>query len=172
MRTTTALALLSSLVLASLATSCSDPVRDAEIEALGDEDPAVPRGPEHRPGQPCVLCHSAGGPASSQPFVVGGTVFETDRDDSPGADGVRVAFVDSVGVEHVQTTNAAGNFFILESEWPDLAFPFKVGIKKGADAIPMTSTINREGSCAYCHRPGAPSRDSVGQIYLKKGGGP
>jgi len=167
---TTALALPLSLALASMTTSCTDPVRDAEIEALGPEDPAVPPGPEHRPGQPCVLCHSAGGPASSRPFVIGGTVFETDRDNSRGADGVRVAFVDSEGVEQFQTTNAAGNFFVLESEWPDLAFPFKVGIKKGADAIQMATTINREGSCAYCHRPGAPSYDSVGQIYLKKGG--
>ena len=56
--------------LLATSTSCTDPLRDREIEALGDEAPGVSPGPEHRPGQPCVLCHSDGGPASSKPFAV------------------------------------------------------------------------------------------------------
>src|SRR4051794_4421968 len=53
--------------------SCGDPVSDARIAALGPEDPGVPPGPLHRPGQPCVVCHSRQGPAS--PFLVAGTVY-------------------------------------------------------------------------------------------------
>ena len=76
-RTIQCLSLASVVALASFATSCTDPVRDRAIERLGAEDPAVAIGPEHRPGQPCVLCHSEGGPASGKPFAIAGTVFET-----------------------------------------------------------------------------------------------
>jgi hypothetical protein len=154
--------------------SCTDPVRDRAIERLGGEDPAVPMGPEHRPGQPCVLCHSDGGPASDHPFVIAGTIFETNQPDSKGAEGVTVFFIDAASATRNYDTNAAGNFFIPQSEWSDLTFPFKTGIVKGGKQFPMNSTVNREGSCNFCHRPvpGSPyalptddPRESIGQIY-------
>jgi len=157
-------------VFGATVSSCSDPVPDAQIAALGDEDPGVPVGPEHRPGQPCVLCHTARGPASNSPFAIGGTVYETNAAGSPGAENVRVVFVDSVGAERVATTNAAGNFYITQAAWSDLAYPFKVAIKRGADEQRMTTTVNREGSCNYCHLPGNGTRDSIAQVYLKLGG--
>jgi hypothetical protein len=160
---------LAVLAAVTATASCTDPVRDTQIAQLGDEDPSIPQGPEHRAGQPCVLCHSAGGPASDKPFMIGGTVYET-ANGSQGADGVRVVFVDSVGAERAVTTNAVGNFFIREAEWSDLAFPFKVGVKRGNDQEVMNTTINREGSCNFCHRPGKGSYDAVPQVYLKAGG--
>jgi hypothetical protein len=164
------------LVVAAGFVSCSDPVRDLQISRLGGEDPSVAVGELHRPGQPCVLCHSAGGPASKSPFAIGGTVFETSAPDSMGAEGVQVLFIDSASATRNYTTNAAGNFFVPESEWPDLTFPFKVGLlTKDSKAVPMQSTINRQGSCNFCHKPnlgsplaytGEDQRESIGQIYL------
>ena len=43
------------------------------------EAPGVRRGPLHRPGQPCLLCHD-GALGDPQRFTVAGTVFQT-----PGA---------------------------------------------------------------------------------------
>lgn len=167
------------LGLAALFVSCTDPVRDQQIERLGGEDPRVSPGPEHRPGQPCVLCHSDGGPASDFKFAIAGTIFETSSPQSNGAEGVKVFFIDAASAKRTYETNAAGNFFIPESEWSDLTYPFRVGIlKEGANnnnPIPMTSVVNREGSCNFCHRPnpGSPyaipgddQRSSIGQIFV------
>ena len=55
------------------------------------------------------------------------------------------------------------------------SLPFKVGLLKDGKPIPMTSTVNREGSCNFCHRPnpGSPyalpdedPRSSIGQIFV------
>jgi hypothetical protein len=156
--------------------SCTDPVRSQRIAALGGEDPGVPTGPLHRPGQPCVLCHSSGGPASNAPFVIAGTIFETNSPDSNGADGVQVLFIDAASSQRRYDTNEVGNFFIPESEWSDLTFPFKVGLlSKDGKQVPMNSTVNREGSCNFCHRPVPGSRlalptddprSSIPQIYV------
>ena len=163
------------LGFAAVFVSCSDPVRDQAIERLGGEDPRVAQGPEHRPGQPCVLCHSDGGPASDHKFAIAGTIFETGSPDSKGAEGVTVLFIDAASAMRNYDTNAAGNFFIPESEWSDLTFPFKVGLLKDGKQIPMMSTVNREGSCNFCHRPnpGSPyairgddPRSSIGQIFV------
>jgi hypothetical protein len=149
------IALLGLISLAACSSvSCSDPVRDRRIGELGGEDPNVPTGPLHRPGQPCVLCHSAGGPASKAPFAVAGTIFATNRADADGAEGVQVLFIDAASSQRRYDTNAAGNFYIPESEWSDLTFPFKVGLlSKDGKQVPMNSTVNREGSCNFCHRP-------------------
>ena len=171
--------LLTMVGVVALFVSCSDPVRDQAIERLGGEDPRVPTGPEHRPGQPCVLCHSDGGPASNFKFAIAGTIFETNAPNSNGAEGVQVLFIDAASATRTYPTNAAGNFFIPESEWSDLTFPFKVGLLKAGKPIPMSSTINREGSCNFCHRPnpGSPHaiagddpRSSIGQIYVANAG--
>jgi hypothetical protein len=156
--------------------SCTDPVRDREIGRLGGEDPAVPTGPDHRPGQPCVLCHSAGGPASKSPFAIAGTIFESPSPKANGAQGVQVLFIDSSSATRTYVTTASGNFFIPEGEWSDLTFPFKVGLlTKDGKPVPMTTTVNREGSCNFCHkpnpgsryaRPGDDQRESIGQIYI------
>lgn len=135
---------------------CTDPVRDRRIEALGGEDPNVPVGPDHRPGQPCVLCHSEGGPAADKPFAVAGTIYETPSPKSPGAEGIVVKFVDGRrrGPRTSPRTGPSGNFFVPESEWPDLTFPFAVGLYRDGEIEPvvrMTTLVNREPSCNACH---------------------
>lgn len=165
--------------LAMMHASCTDPVRDQQIEALGEE--VGEPGPEHRPGQPCLLCHSQGGPAADKSFKVAGTIFETNEPGSPGADGVVVEMIDANGLSPTTrpTTNRAGNFWVTNDEWSDLEFPFRVRIfPKGApEPLRMETTVNREGSCNYCHRPFPKgplsegerqvNRSSVGQIYVK-----
>ena len=157
--------------LATFSTSCTDPVKDHAIERLGPERGGVAEGPEHRPGQPCVLCHSDGGPASKHKFAIGGTVFETATADK-GAANVGVYFKDNDNVQRQVVTNAAGNFYVREEEWPDLTFPFKTGVKRGQGLpVLMQSTINREGSCNFCHElPGGDSRESIGPIFAPGGG--
>lgn len=166
-----AIRLVSVLGFALLAASCTDPVKDHAIERLGPEQGGVPEGPEHRPGQPCVLCHSDGGPASDHKFAIGGTIFDTAKADK-GAENVRVYFIDAANAERQVVTNAVGNFFIRESEWPDLTFPFKTGIRRGTGLpVSMQSTINREGSCNFCHQlPGGDPRESIGPIFAPGGG--
>ena len=172
--TSRALSALGLALMGAFFMSCTDPVRDRQIERLGGEAGNVPMGPLHRPGQPCVLCHSDGGPASGK-FAVAGTIFETSAADSKGAADVRVLFIDAASAQREATTNEAGNFYLTDAEWPDLTYPFKVGILKGNMPVRMRSTINREPSCNFCHKPnpgsklslpGDDSRESVGQVFV------
>lgn len=154
------------VVLAGLLlASCTDPVHREQIEALGPERPGESEGPLHRSGQPCLVCHASGGPASDHPFVIAGTVYTTAAGDV-GADGVKVFFVDVNNQPRTATANAAGNFFVREEEWPDLTFPFKTGVLRGTTGTRMATTINREGSCNSCHQPqGADARTSIGPLH-------
>ena len=69
--------------------SCTDPVLDDQIEALGPETGNP--GPTHRPGQPCVLCHSQLGPASDSVFLLAGTVYDSPTRITPLGGKARVA---------------------------------------------------------------------------------
>ncbi|WP_394836875.1 hypothetical protein LVJ94_08200 [Pendulispora rubella] len=138
--------------------SCTDPVIDDAIERLGDEPGSPGEGPEHRPGQPCVLCHRDGGPASSH-FAVAGTIYDGPDSTSKPVTGAEVIFVDAVnnyprqgGQKKPIFTNKAGNFYVLAEDWPDLQFPFHVKVVKGASTRVMVSHVGREPSCAGCHR--------------------
>ena len=162
---------------------CTDPVRDAEIEALGPEEPGVPLDGDHRPGQPCLHCHTKGGPAKTA-FAIAGTVYETDEPGSKGADGIFVQFVDSAGgaPREIPQTGPSGNFYVPLQDWPDIRYPIRVGLYtdlNGPPTVVMKSLINREGSCNFCHRPNIEdpnedeieeSRSSAGQIYMRSGG--
>ena len=184
-RTLTALAFVATVVIsASGLGGCTDPVRDAEIEALGPEEPGVTPNPEHRPGQPCLHCHTKGGPASNKPFAIAGTIYETDQPGSKGADGITVQFVDSAGGAPRESpqTGPSGNFYVPLQDWPDLRYPVRVGLYEdpnGPPTVIMKSLINREGSCNFCHRPNLSdmtddeiddSRSSAGQIFMRSGG--
>lgn len=167
-------------LVALLLASCNDPVRDRKIAELGGEDPAIPVGPLHRAGQPCLLCHSDGGPAGDKPFAIAGTIFATNAPGSPGQKDVLVRFVDGSGgfPNFDPVTNESGNFFVRVDDWPKLTFPARVAIfPPGKPAQPMASTINREGSCNACHQPNiAPpfssddadyNAQSIGQIFVE-----
>ncbi len=149
---------LTALVVGIPAIGCTDPVRDAEIDALGPEVPGVSPGENHRPGQPCLHCHSKGGPAEDHPFAIAGTIFKTAKHDSEPASDISVQFVDARGggPRLIPVSNDVGNFWIPLEDWPDMAFPIRVGLYKDEGKPPtqtMKSLINREGSCNYCHRP-------------------
>ncbi len=153
--------------------ACADPVHDAQVAALGAEDPSVPVGELHRPGQPCVLCHDN--------FAVGGTVYNDDLV-TPFA-GATVAITDAVGTSPptTPTTNSAGNFFVRKSDWTPV-FPIGsytndagVGVfgivitgASSSNQAQMLTHIGRDGSCASCHFGSAKSASSPGPVYITK----
>jgi hypothetical protein len=148
------------------ANACADPVRDDQIAALGPEEPGVPEGPLHRPGQPCVApCHDRDGPADSV-FSVAGTVFQTNDRLVPLSDAI-LHFIDSTRLEFSIASNCAGNFFIDERDYTPI-YPLWVTIEFGGLTVPMTSPIFREGGCAVCHLDPA-GEASAGHVYLIPG---
>jgi hypothetical protein len=180
------LAGISCAVAAATLLSCiNDPVRNTREEAFGD-DFSEPKGFEgsayHRPGQPCVDCHSKRG-GNSPSFSVAGTVFwgtcNVLKEEEGNAQvveakcnrvGVRdaeVRFVFGSGGTKCVVTNCAGNFFLPETE---VDFPFLVSVSKRTPngtiyESKMTGHVSRDGSCAGCHDN--PRReDSPGQVYL------
>jgi len=150
------------LVLAVWLAACSDPVRSAAIAALGDEAPGVPRGPLHRPGQPCLDCHGASHDARPV-FSVAGTVYARQQTRVP-LNHVAVELVDSGGRKFNATTNCAGNFYIQPGEFTP-QYPLWVTVSVGDLKLDMESPIFPEGSCSACHaEPVGPA--SPGHAYL------
>ena len=184
-------AMLAAVVLAATLGSCSifpqDPVHEAAVKAMGDETPGtVPESQYHRPGQPCLVCHSNQGPADLQ-LRLGGTIFWGRCDCKPGApanqggcdaakgktwdqtpvEGAEVRILDSKHRNRCFRTNCAGNFMVPVSD--PVEFPFLVSVFKVSNGNPilrsMGGHVGREGSCSGCHKN--PSyQDSPGQIRL------
>ena len=144
-----------------LGSSCTiDPVHDAAVKALGDEEPDIPQGPYHRAGQPCLTCHGGQGPADTR-LAIAGTVYlgadDTQKKSSQGADKTLVRIKDANGSIKCFVTNCKGNFVVRPEDFPRLTFPLLTSIQKVAGGVSkvriMNSRIGREGSCAYCHKP-------------------
>jgi hypothetical protein len=131
-----------------------DPVPQAAIDKLPAEDAEGPS-ELHRPGQPCVLCHSDYEGADPA-LAIGGTVFEQNPSTFQliPVEGVFVTIYDAEGASAKACTNAAGNFYIEEDDWPDAKFPLAVQVGNRY----MRSLIGRERSCAACHELATPSR--------------
>lgn len=154
------------LIFAAASASCIGTTPEGRArDALGGEAPGVPRGPEHRPGQPCLVCHSPEGDGEEPTFLVAGTVYRPDG--VTPAMGASVTIRDAMDREVTATTNRVGNFMIvvdedlsapraradgmLELPW-SLTFPLFVDpVSDGSDMRRMRSPIGREGSCAHCH---------------------
>jgi hypothetical protein len=141
---------------------CGDPVHDTEVDALGPEDPNVPQGPLHRPGQPCVECHGGAGPGRMV-MSFGGTIYEQAAAKKPAVAAI-VKLIDANGQSHLSETNCAGNFFVQIVDWAP-AFPVHASISYGAFSDEMRTHIGRNGSCAFCHQ-GVDGPSSVQHIYL------
>jgi hypothetical protein len=141
--------------------ACGDPARDEAIAALGPETAFVAPGPTHRPGQPCLLCHADGSLATA--FSVGGTIFVDGMSTTP-APNVNVYIIDSANNVYKTTTNCAGNFYILPSQFAP-TYPFWVTLKGGDVRRDMDSPVYRDGSCAGCH-VGSPGPTTPGHVYL------
>jgi hypothetical protein len=138
-----------------------DPQHDLEVEALGPEDPKVPVGPLHRPGQPCVLCHDLGQDATV--FNIAGTVYRDNTSSTPLTD-ADVMIVDSAGNNFTAHSNCVGNFYVGLSQFEPV-WPFWVTISQGPNNSAMGSPVHRERSCAACHfNPAGPR--SAGQVFL------
>lgn len=140
--------------------------------------------PEHRPGQPCLLCHGPGhlGPLPGETRLeIAGTVFAAiDDGEDDGLSAVVVTITDDTGFEFAARTNSAGNFmFDVDTTRSDIrerddgqvtlpqapVYPLSVKIRRGDDEQEMKTKIWREGSCAHCHGE-SPSATSVGRVYL------
>jgi hypothetical protein len=123
----------------------------------------------HRPGQPCNVCHGGIGPASLR-FSVAGTVYLY-ASGGQAANGASVQLEDSTGSSWHSTTNAAGNFFVLQSDWAP-TYPLSVpGVVYDGTTQAMSTLDNRDGSCADCHTAAA-GPDSAGPVYINAGAAP
>ena len=168
MRTSSALLplLLAVAALSSAGTvACVDEEHDQQVAALGPD--TGPRGPTHRPGQPCLVCHGGDGPAK-QVFSFGGTVVQDQGGsvESDPAVGAIVLIEDIDGRTEGVTTNSAGNFFVTPSEFkPHYPAQMTVSSQDGSISQPMLSHVARDGSCADCHKP-QPGPSSAGPVYL------
>lgn len=159
----------------------SDPpqLSDPAVQGIYDDGD-----PEHRPGQPCLICHGPGHfprPPGEVEFQVGGTVYGGIADlEDEGLSGVEVELTDADGFVVTAVTNRTGNFLVsvdgdvaagtqLEPGWfavpSALQFPLRAVIRRDGDEQEMRTNIWRSGSCAHCHGPG-PGVDSVGRVYL------
>jgi hypothetical protein len=144
--------------------SCADPVHDDAVRVLGPEDPSVPPGPLHRPGQPCVTCHGGSGPASRR-LSLGGTVYAVRGEKSPAV-GAVVRIEDIDGKSFSASTNSAGNFYTLPAT-ASPHYPIQMTVRSldGTVVQQMLSPSQRDGSCADCHvDPQSPR--SPGTVYL------
>jgi hypothetical protein len=149
-------------LLAVATAACSDPVIDDARDALGAEDPSVPAGPLHRPGQPCVLCHTEGGPGNLI-MSFGGTVYKYETTPEP-LSGAYVNFIDAEGATFSTATNCAGNFFVEPGDF-EPKFPVWFSIFYGGQPVYMSSAVYRERSCAKCHGE-VPGPNKVSHVYM------
>jgi hypothetical protein len=156
MRRPTPLACLACLALLAALAGCRyDPVKQSVIDALGPD--TEPPSATHRPGQPCLACHTAYAGATPA-FAVAGTVYTLDSKQAlVPAPNVLVSFVDSLTNHKYACTNTAGNFAIDADDWTDLTFP----LSPVAAGVPMVSLIGRDGSCATCHVLPAQNPDAL-----------
>ncbi|MFI5301930.1 MAG: hypothetical protein ACHREM_27895 [Polyangiales bacterium] len=166
---------LAAAVAMAASWSC-DPVHNNAIAALGPEDPSVPKGPLHRPGQDCNICHGGSGPGGKA-FVAAGTVYAA-YDDAAPLNGATIVLTDANGYTPPQsmlpiTTNAAGNFYITTDDWAP-TFPVSVAVTYKGVATPtqMFSHMGKAGSCAKCHQGAATAsttpetQSTVAQVYF------
>ena len=150
------------LVLAALlAAACGDPLHAAQVAALGPEDPRVPPGPMHRPGQPCLVCHGDGG--SATPLAAAGTLFRDPAATLPIA-GADVILTDAARKSIALRTNCAGNFFVYPRSFAPV-MPLWASAALGEHTIQMESPMHRDGDCAQCHADGA-GPASAGHLFL------
>ncbi len=145
-----------------LAVGCQDPVHDDKVSALGPEPGPYERGPLHRPGQPCTVCHGGKGP-SHNAFDLAGTTFYSKNSLDPLAFATVVLY-DADGNTEAYGTNDVGNFFIKEGELT-LQYPLWVAIESSGVRVRMETPIFRARSCAQCHFDPV-GTDSVGHVFL------
>ena len=167
---------------AVVALAACDPVHSDEVSALGGEAEGVPRGPLHRPGQPCTVCHD-GALGDPPGFTIAGTVYQRPSD-TTGLVNVTVNMLDKAGSCFSTTTNAAGNFYVTSRQWTPTypivrttaggsgtCAPCAAGA--GGRCVQMFSEIGWSGSCSSCHtQTSGPSSPGRVTLALDDGGTP
>jgi hypothetical protein len=146
----------------AMALAACNPVHQEAVDALGGEAPGVGKGPLHRPGQPCLLCHD-GALGDPGEFSVAGTIFRRPSDLEPAL-GARVTLHGSDGSTFEAVTNEAGNFYVQPRQWTP-TFPMLTSVTWQGQTVRMHTNVGRDGSCASCHVDPA-SSDSPGHVYL------
>ena len=150
------------VALAAAAAASCDPVQSDQIAALGGEAPGVRRGPLHRPGQPCTLCHD-GALGDPPAFSVAGTIYQS-ADSATALSGATVTLTGADGKTYSTSTNAAGNFYLTPTDFTP-KYPMRVGVASSGTSVTMQSHIGWAGSCGFCHvDPAGP--DSPGHVYF------
>jgi hypothetical protein len=139
-----------------------DPVHAREIAALGDDPSGQEPGPNHRAGQPCLVCHGSVGPNGPE-LSVAGTIYRA-HVDAQALDGAVVTLIDAQGVTREFNTNRAGNFLVRASAWQPV-YPMRVSVSYGGVSTDMKTNVGRDGSCATCHTD-PPGPASAGHVYL------
>lgn len=149
---------------------------ERRAEAYGEVED---EGPEHMPGEPCLVCHSEASDRGDEIFAVAGTVYLR-AEDAEGLGGALVTITDAEGRSFTVETNRAGNFMVEEVPgeggfldngegeatvgW-ELAWPLTTSIQHGAIEVDMETPIRLEGSCNECHASEA-SETSIGRIVV------
>jgi len=163
------------LTSACIGTSPEEQERAAQGEAEDGNE-------EHRPGQPCLVCHGADYHPGGAVFTLAGTVYRSaDDSDARGLMGAAVDIIDAEGREFTALTNTVGNFMIqvdtglaepqqsargrLRIPWRP-TFPLTVAVLYGGEDKSMESLMWREGSCAGCHRTSEQGLDHVEKIWV------
>ena len=150
------------LAMAASMAACADATHEQQVQALGGEAAGVAPGPEHRPGQPCLVCHGGEGPASSS-FSVAGTVYAVFKESAPAV-GAQVQIEDITGAVFRSPTNAAGNFYVTTSQWQP-TYPTQMQVSLMAASNQMLTHVGRDGSCATCHQSSS-GPSSPGPVYV------
>lgn len=177
------IALLVALAASCLAESPEEQAADElppDPTAGGRDDDDDDGSPTHRPGQPCLVCHSERYDEGEELFVLAGTVYRR-ASDTLGLGGAEVLVEDAAGHAFTARTNAAGNFMVSvhhgtapeqrgEGEfripWP-LDFPLHVAVRYGGVEKRMRNVIHREGSCAACHQA-EKGAASAGRVFVEE----
>jgi hypothetical protein len=155
-------------------------IEKQRADGLGPEvsDP----GPKHRPGQPCLWCHSSvfGDGRATPSFDLAGTVYRR-RGDTTGAAGLEIDIEDAAGHRIVVNANVAGNFALIvedgltepiqsyEGVWRvpgPLVFPLRTSVADGGLKRNMQNVVHRERNCNVCHTD-VPGAASNGRIYVQ-----
>jgi hypothetical protein len=171
-------------LLLSLLAACS--YERERADALGPETEEP--GPRHRPGQPCLYCHSTtqGDGRGELMFDLAGTVYKN-RSDTSGAPDVEITIENADGTLIRVTSNRAGNFALIsepgltqpietdEGIWRvpgPLVFPLHATVRLGGLELHMRNAIQRERSCSVCHatHPGAASNGHIYSVPLPDAG--
>jgi len=152
-----------------LLAGCSDSFLDEQIEALGPEASGFEESEIHRPGSPCVLCHSEYHGAEPT-MAIGGTLFVDPAEGAPfPIAGYTVRIVDSEGETLDMVSNRCGNFYVERSEFTPI-YPLRTELLAPSPNDPnkllsnraMASRISRDGSCGSCHaEPASPFSPGV-----------